>query len=413
MEHLTEKQVEAYHTQSLSGGELLGVSEHLVRCETCRARVLGGKDLAAGAGAVHACLSSEPGAGAHLTYDEIAAYVDGRMGHAEASMVELHARECGACATDLREIRDLKTLIDRARPAVARRGRLFGSWRAAFGWRAVLACAAAAACAALVAVVIHNRAVNPTARVEAPAQSPSPQERSSPVAAIARLRDGDRLIALSADGALTGLDGLPDRYRAAVSQALTTRRVETADTVSELSARRGVLLGSPTARASLDLLEPIGTVVESQHPIFRWTPVSGAEYRVAVFDGEFQQAAGSDWMQEPQWESPRALRRGARYSWQVTVRQNGEEFTAPAPPAPEAAFQVLGASAENELAQLRNAWGESHLVMGLAYARAGLLDEAKRQFQAVADQNPGSPDAAALLASLNRLPVSPGRRQSR
>lgn len=413
MEHLTEKQVEAYHTQSLSGDELLGVSEHLVRCETCRARVLGAKDLAAGTGAVYAYLSSEAGAGTHLTYDEIAAYVDGRMGHAEASMVGLHARECGACATDLREIRDLKRLIDRARPAVVGRGRLLGSWRAAFGWRAVFAYAATAACAALVAVAIHNHAANPTARVEAPAQSQSPRERSSPAAAIARMRDGGRLIALSADGALTGLDGLPDRYRAAVSQALTTRRVETAAAVSELSASRGVLLGSPTARDSLDLLEPIGMVVESQHPIFRWTPVSGGEYRVAIYDGEFQQAAGSDWIQEPRWQSPRALRRGVRYSWQVTVRQSGRKFTVPVPPAPEAVFQVLGAAAETELAQLRNAWGESHLVMGLAYARAGLLNEAKRQFQTVADQNPGAPDAAALLASLNRFAVTPGRRQSR
>jgi len=53
-----------------------------------------------------------------------------------------------------------------------------------------------------------------------------------------------------------------------------------------------------------------------------------------------------------------------------------------------------------ELEMLRAKFGRSHLVMGLAYARAGLLTEARSEFEQLAAENPGSPLAQRLRASL-------------
>ena len=153
----------------------------------------------------------------------------------------------------------------------------------------------------------------------------------------------------------------------------------------------------------MELVDPLSTVVESQRPLFHWKPLPGAEYQVSVYDTGFNLSAASGWIRTSEWQPARDLRRGSRYSWQVKVRRNGEEFAVPAPPSPEARFQVLGASEENEIARLRSQWSDSHLVLGLSYAKAGLLDDAARELRALDQLNPGSTTTAALLASLEQM----------
>jgi lipopolysaccharide biosynthesis regulator YciM len=70
---------------------------------------------------------------------------------------------------------------------------------------------------------------------------------------------------------------------------------------------------------------------------------------------------------------------------------------APRPPAPQAKFHVLDAAMANELAQARRVYARWRLVLGLLYARAGLLDEAEREFRALREANPNSELAHRLL----------------
>jgi len=412
MEHLSQEQVRAYHTRSLSGAELLRVSDHLFQCEACQAWILQDSDLGTAAAAVSARLQSEAGGFTHLTYDEIAAYVDGQASGGEAEWVRLHARECAACAADLHEIQSLKTFLDASRSGLPQPAYPARFWRAIHGWQAVFVFAAAAACVMLVALAIRPRAAHLTAKLEPAKQVRRDAAPAAPAAAGAVIRDGNRTITLSAAGPVGGLEDLPVGLRTAVERALATGRIETPRTVAGLAAKRGVLLGPSTTAAGVELLQPVGIIVETSQPVFSWKPLAGAEYRVSVYDSDFQQVAGSKWIQQTEWQTPVALRRGARYVWQLSVRRDGSEFTVPAPPDPEARFQVLDAAREAELNQWRSAWRDSHLVMGVAYAQAGLLNEAKREMQAVVDENPASAKVAALAASLNRLGVSSDQRQS-
>src|SRR5262249_5350794 len=137
-------------------------------------------------------------------------------------------------------------------------------------------------------------------------------------------------------------------------------------------------------------------------------PVAGAEYQVSLYTSAFQLAGVSGWIQESQWRTPVQLHRGAQYSWQLTVRADGRESVSPSPPEPEARFQVLDAASEAGLAGLKRSWQDSHVVMGVAYARVGLVKEARQELRAAAGQNPGSALVAALLASINS-----DRRQSK
>src|SRR6202011_2871741 len=100
MEHLSEEQIAEYRVRVLSGAQVLRVSDHLMQCEACRARAFGYVDPAAGAAAIFASLNSEAGTSAHLSYDEMADFVDGKVSPADAELLRLHTQECAACAAE-------------------------------------------------------------------------------------------------------------------------------------------------------------------------------------------------------------------------------------------------------------------------------------------------------------------------
>ena len=74
------------------------------------------------------------------------------------------------------------------------------------------------------------------------------------------------------------------------------------------------------------------------------------------------------------WSPPQALLPNETYEWEVEALRDGNLLAkAPAPPEPEARFATLPNDGEKRLKNLRESFGSSHLVMGVAYAKAGLL----------------------------------------
>jgi anti-sigma factor RsiW len=393
--HLNEGQVASFRNRSLAAAELIQVSQHIVECEVCRARVVSAGELYAGVEAVRAILDSEAAVPAHLTYNEIAAYVDHRLADEETGEFEQHVRECGSCAAALAELEVLRR--DMAAPVKGPGwfARVSGIWREAFAWKAGMVLAGAAACAALVLVAVRK----PAPEAYSLDASAPHQHMQQP----AGIRDGKRVIATSPAGIVTGLDDLPARLRASVARAITARQIEVPAELADLSRKRGVLLGSPTPAPRAELIGPMGIVVETPRPTLHWKPVAGAEYQVSLFNDRFEEVAASPWIREADWQAPNVLVRGARYSWQLSVREKGAEFTVPTPPAPEARFRILSAAAEAEITQLKAADPDAHLVLGIEYAQLGLLDEAETELQQAHQRNPDSPAVAALLASVAHM----------
>jgi len=77
-----------------------------------------------------------------------------------------------------------------------------------------------------------------------------------------------------------------------------------------------------------------------------------------------------------------------------------ESITAPQPPEPEARFLVLDALTLERIEETRRRTSRSHLVLGILYAEAGLLDDAERELTALATLNPGVALPKGLLADL-------------
>lgn len=202
-------------------------------------------------------------------------------------------------------------------------------------------------------------------------------------------------------GRFAGLEGLPDEWRRAVESALRAQRVERPTVVEALSRQKETLLGPSGSAHKVLIVGPAGTVVESDRPLFSWRALSGeASYVVAVFDSQYNRVAKSGPLTATEWTCPKTLQRGATYTWQVTALRDGEAIVSPSPPAPEARFMVLEQAVADELMRARQLRPASHLTLGVLYARAGLADEAEREFRALVESNPGSAAARNLLHSV-------------
>jgi hypothetical protein len=216
---------------------------------------------------------------------------------------------------------------------------------------------------------------------------------------VVALKDGGGEVTLDENGAISGLGALSaTSVGEAVKAALKTGRLNIAPALDGLRGNAGVLMGASGEGVPFALVTPLGSVVQSDRPTFRWQPLAGAStYVVTVYDTHFTQVARSTPQTATEWTVTSPLDRGVIYVWQVTANRNGEETKSPVPPGAEARFKVLGHDADVEVARAVKTYANSHVVLGTVYAEAGLLPEAEGEFRLVLAANPDSQIAKDLL----------------
>jgi hypothetical protein len=233
-----------------------------------------------------------------------------------------------------------------------------------------------------VEIVDHHPSPSPSPSLVDPAPGTPP---ATPAPILLALNDGGGQVTLDAQGNIAGLELLSPADQQRVKTALTTQKVRVPETLRQLGDSSSAPMGGTTG-AAFALLGPVGTIVATDRPTFRWRPLDGATgYQVTITDPEagYREVAASPQLRDANWTLDRPLGRGRVYTWQVTARTEGAEVRAPAPNQ-EAKFKVLEHAG-------------SRLAMGLLYAEAGLLDEAAREFRALVAANPQSPVAKNLL----------------
>jgi anti-sigma factor RsiW len=438
--HLTQEQFEGYRLRRLEAAELLSVCDHLGVCEACRRRAEG---AAAGDAAFFALRSGLFGVEAegaplcaHLTADEAAAYVDGLLSGEPLQTADDHLSSCAHCALSVEDLRAFKdevspSLAREYRPASGapspegRRRRAWASLPALFRASPMPAFGAALAVILLAVfgwlmwrsqrageprqeVVVSPSPATPAASVVvAPTRSlpePVPTAQPEPTAAVAQLNDGGGRLTLDREGVLSGAEALPPAYREMLKGALAGRRIERSAQLRGLTRPGSSLMSSEAEGGQFSLLDPVGGVLLTDRPTFRWSALEGASaYVVEVYDEAFNLVASSPQLTAPRWAAPRTLPRGKVYSWQVKAVKDGRETTSPRPPAPQARFRVLDRPKADELARARRAYPSSHLTLGLLYAEAGMLKEAEQELRLLQKANPGSELARGLLRQVQAL----------
>jgi hypothetical protein len=354
----------------------------------------------------------------HLTTRQLEDYQQRAPEPAELLALDDHLAECATCRRQLRQISQPRPALLALQESLQTTPPSFGAKILSLFFPRGLSFPQALRVAGAVAVVLvilalalwlQSRTGKRDEVVVVPSPIPSPTSQisitPSPEATaptLLALNDGAGRVTLDAQGNLTGLESLPPADQQRIKTALTTRKVETPRTLRELKSASGDVMGSPTD-AAFALLSPVGKIVASNRPTLRWQPLRGAtNYQVTITDPQanYQEVAVSPALPDTKWTVDRPLKRGRVYAWQVTARTENGEVKAPALNAPEAKFRVLEQAKANELARAEEAYAGRHLTLGLLYARAGLLDEAEREFQALVKANPESDVAKNLLRGL-------------
>jgi hypothetical protein len=134
------------------------------------------------------------------------------------------------------------------------------------------------------------------------------------------------------------------------------------------------------------LVAPVATYVRETRPAFTWMALPGARrYRVEVYDDARRLVVRSPEVTATTLGVDRDLDRGGEYLWQVVA---DDRLSAPAPPAPPARFGVLSAEAVARIDDIGRRYPGSHLLLGLAAAREGALDDARAELALVQKANP-------------------------
>lgn len=396
---------------------MAATAAHVAACAACQQLFQESLKKAKGNRPISISLSAENWfRSEHLDYDELEALVEDRLDDEDKQIVNLHLETCADCRE---QARSLLEFIESPEYGLSMRytieerrswsEKLIAWWnQSADRWKlAYTGAALVIITLTILAAVLFSRSDLRDKRDQV-AESPSPSIPTTPSPVdssedkIALLKDGERIIRFSESGILSGLETFPSEIQQPISEALLAGTLKKPAVLSDLASGRGALKGSPAANSPFKLLSPGRTVITEDRPVFRWTPLDGASsYQVQVGDLNGTEAANSGQLSSSltQWTPAKPLKRGIVYMWIVTATVNGEEITAPASSEAEMRFRVLGKKEMSELATLKRQV-QSHLALGIFYAREGMVAEAERELQLLAKDNPDSPIISKLLRSL-------------
>ena len=409
-EHLTRDECDGYIQRTLPPPDLLAVDDHLDHCRECMSMIDRINSSVSGSSLVTDILETTELD--HLRYEQIASYVDGRSDDVDNSIVELHLKDCDTCREEVDAITSIRERLVHAKPDEQpersktdwfNRKLLFP----AFG----ILLLGAALYLGLPAIFVEpgsSTSAGPAEvaipDIKAPEGLDSDLDiRPEPAdpGIVASVRDGDSIIGVRSDGSLTGLDGASAQIAQAVRSALETGNISIGERIAV--GNTGTLMSGDRDGVPFGLIGPVGRVVVSQRPVFSWKPLSGADlYSVRIFDESFAEVMSGSEVRSTTWTPLKPLQRGRAYLWQVTARKGDETVISPVRPAPDARFRIVDAEAAEQIDLAEKHHPRSNLIRGLAYARAGMLADAEREFTALVRKNPGSSQAQRLLQQVRK-----------
>lgn len=374
-DHLTRMELSAYAERRLPAADTLAASDHLAECADCRAQLLRAEESQ----------PARPGAAEaeDVSYYDLAGWLDDELDPARRREIAAALRRSPRVQAELADLRKFRAEMNAlpardhsVAPSRTQTTRGFPRW--------TLALAAA--------VVLGGAAIWRTTTPE------------TGTAELVKLRDGDRVIAFGSDGRSPALAALPESIGGEVALAIRSGRVDFTPEVTALIGQLGTLAGPAEAETELRVLEPVGTAVREGRPQFRWAAAPAASaYQIHVVEETSGAVIASEQLPPTatEWQPPTPLPAGEVYQWQVQALRDGAVIAnSPKPPEPEARFHVLSEAKLAELEEARRASNGSHLVMGVANARAGLIEEALREFRLLSEQNPDAELTRQLLEGL-------------
>ncbi len=434
-EHITNEIFDRYAARAATATEILFVQTHSAACDVCREKLAQIVSPEKAFAAIRNDFALEDFADApeHLAYEQLEFFAGNKLDEVDREIAESHLSICEECAKDLADLQMYRQIAEMpaATKEIVSETQKQTFWQKLFAFDSIGSFAPVAALLLIAALLgawfllrgnrteeiaqtNKNQNVSPNVNaannLTAPNVSPetSPANGLSP-APVENLPNGETMYALS-DGQLTvdekgnvkGLENLSPSTQNVIKQSLQSGKISVA--ANSLSGNSGVLMGEANENNGVPfaLQTPVGKVIRENQPILRWKPLKdAASYEVAIVDEKFRVVEQSGKLTAMSWKPSKPLPRGANYSWQVTAaKTDGTETVSPASPAPQARFRVVEQNIFEDLQKLEKSGTRSHLALGVLYAKAGLKQEARREFEALVKENPKSNLARKLLLSI-------------
>lgn len=426
-EHLSDDDINRYLNKRMSAADALAADDHLSACANCRERFLDPATVEATYGFVRCAIDSvaEPAAEYHTLYEDMAAYVDGDLGSREREHLLSHLENCVECDAAVAELQGMREAIASdlgggvaVEPgitvrAVAALGKpsprivvpimIVLLLVAGLGWIGTRRFRSA---------LNEMRAEVDRLQGENDRLQEVVKESRTEVTVLGLrldgavvLRDEGGVITLDRNGELGGLDILAAEYRQEIRSVLESGRVFLPAILGQLHTKPKNMMG-PTAEQSFKLIAPVGVVVESDRPTFRWSEFSGVDhYEVVVYEVKtLKEIAVAIDLHQTEWRPSTALTPNVLYAWQVRAVKDRNEIKIPSLDEGEARFAVLDRKKAAEIEDVRRDYKGFHLLLGTLYARAGLVEKAEQEFEALRKTNPQSGFVRELLKSLSPEP---------
>lgn len=429
--HLSKSQVERFSVSALTEDEAAAAAVHMAGCQDCHQRFVA--ELNYQRGSIPFSFTLDPEfwfRDDHVDFDLLVGLADETLDQDTQEIIGIHLKTCETCREDVRSFLAFRKTsagemnVSYARPDYESTQNLAPAppwWR---GWTRpsyAIAAVVLLAFAVLIGVIALNKKSGPleasnkdqanTGAERNPDVSPprSPDTVSTPAsvddsAQVAKLNDGGGEVTIDKSGRVTGLDNVSEISQQYIARAALSEQIQPADVLRRLSGQQSGLRGDGNNGKAFKLLYPSRRVVTEDKPTFKWESLSGVtSYRVYILDANSDQVAQSEELPptQTQWKPPTPLRRGQIFSWVVTALIDGKEIVSPSASAPEVKFAILSGNDFNELNQLKKS--DSHLALGIFYARVGLVTEAEREFQKLIQLNPQSELPRKLLQSVRNL----------
>jgi len=141
------------------------------------------------------------------------------------------------------------------------------------------------------------------------------------------------------------------------------------------------------------------------------------KYQITIVEDETQREALSAAVaaqrekNDVKWRIPpdrRSLVPGKTYRWYVVaILPDDRKAESPTASGAVVKFRVIDSDTRRKLDLARRESAGSHLLMGLHYRRAGLLDDARREFELLGKANPAESMPKRLLAQILQLRQRP------
>lgn len=446
-EHLSSEIVERYQLRLLTAVARFEADIHLANCPQCRQQLDEADNLKTLYNAFQSNLMYvTESVSEHFSGEQVAAYVGDKFDEVETEIATSHLNWCASCTSEVNETRAIAlsfekepaTLVKKISTVGSLQQRLQSHWdktRRPFYVYVAGAFATVMLVLALpyalwtgffgskqkdgsnISIAKKSNQAPPENTSKESSSSDPANTTATPVATQAPpLPHSPTAVTIGTDSPVSeapvSLSWLLPNDRQLFSKAVGSRgELEVAEIIPRL--HNGVTNMGRTLPQSFSLLRPLGEVIRDTQPVIKWEKLETAErYQVYIsdhgVDGKERKKTFVDrFVTDTEWTIDRVLERGHLYLLQViAITPEGKVYGTGLNDTSTVFFVMPEAEAqrvklaEDHYRASRNP--QAHLALGIRYAKAGLIDEARREFNAYLEQHPKSQIVSRLLASLNR-----------